>query len=271
MKAAMRAFRAELRVALAVMLQYRGEILLWSVWGIINPVVLYAMWSAAAHSGGGDGGTIVGLDRAGLAAYFFVMMIVGHMTGSWDVYTMGYYVRSGSLSPMLLRPVLPLWHSLAENVSYKIATLMFVVPMWALFAWWIRPRFGISAWQAGAGGLALVLGAALNYMLCYTVALVAFWAAKLDAMGEVYFGLGMFLGGRFAPVDALPPGVRQIAEALPFRWMFQFPTDLLVGRIARPEDAVRGLAMQVLMLALSIGVFRLCWRAAVKRYTAVSG
>ncbi len=267
--AALRAFLAELRAALGTMLQYRGEILLWSIWGIIHPAVLYAMWSAAAASGGG--GDIAGLDRAGLAAYFFVMMIVGHVSGSWDVYTMGYLVRHGSLSPMLLRPVLPMWHSLAENVSYKIATLAFVIPAWTIFALIIKPRFEAAPWQLALGTLAVLLGAALNYILCYTVSLVAFWAAKLDAMGEVYFGLAMFLGGRFAPVEALPSGVWHAAMVMPFRWMFQFPTDLLMGRIARLDEAARGIGVQAVLLAAFIVLFRLCWRAAVKRYTAVSG
>ena len=48
MKRIIRAFLAYLRAHVGVMLHYRGEILLWSMWGIINPAVLYAMWSSAA-------------------------------------------------------------------------------------------------------------------------------------------------------------------------------------------------------------------------------
>ncbi|MCG8405562.1 MAG: ABC-2 family transporter protein [Phycisphaerales bacterium] len=269
MSRVVRVFLAYLRAKIGVMLQYRGEILLWSIWGIINPAVLYAMWSAAAS--GNENQSIAGLDRGGFAAYYFVMMIVGHLTGAWDVYHLGYLIRSGQLSPMLLRPVLPIWETLADNLSYKITTLMFVVPMWALFAWLVTPRFETSLWQVGMGFIAVLLGAGLNYMLCHTAALLAFWATKLDAMGEIYFGLCMFLGGRFAPMNALPGPILAIAEYLPFRWMFAFPTELLIGKIASMNEALIGVVIQSVWLVGVVILYRLMWSVAVKRYTAVSG
>jgi len=251
------------------MLQYRGEILLWSLWGIINPAVLYAMWSSAAA--GSATGNIAGLDTHGLAAYYFCIMIVGHLTTSWDVYQMGYNVRSGNLSPMLLRPLLPMWKSLSENLAYKITTLVFVIPMWGLFAWLVTPRFETRAWQLSLGLVALLLAAALNFILSYTVSLVAFWATKLDAMGEIYFGLGMFLGGRLAPLEALPGPLLWVAKILPFRWIFAFPSELLMGRTTAMTDALAGIAYQLLWFGAIVMVFRVFWVAAVKRYTAVSG
>jgi len=269
MRTAMRALAAHLRADTALMLQYRAEILLWSIWGIINPAVLYAMWSTAAA--GSDDGAIAGLDRGGFAAYYVGIMVVGHVVGAWDVYQMGHLVRSGELSPMLLRPVLPLWKSLSENLSYKIVTLVFVLPMWVIFAVIVEPDFKTELWQLGWGLVALTLGAVLNYMLCYTVSLGAFWATKLDAMGEIYFGLCMFLGGKFAPLEALPGPVLWCAERLPFRWMYAFPTEVLIGNVTRPADAAAGVAVQVVWIVCVVCVFRMLWTVAVRRYSAVSG
>lgn len=264
-----RATLAYLRASVGVMLQYRGEILLWAVWGLVNPAVLYAMWSAAA--GGNADGTAAGFTRGQFAAYFFVMMIIGHLASAWDVHAMGYLIRTGQLSPLLLRPLLPLWKALAENVAYKVATLMFVVPMWCVFAWLVRPDFDTQLWQFAWGVLALFLAAVLNFVLGYLVSLIAFWVTKLDALGEVYFGLCMLLGGRFAPLDALQGPLRAVADVLPFRWMFAFPAELLVGRMGTPADAAAGCAIQVAWIVGFLLVFKVCWTAAIKRYTAVSG
>lgn len=264
-----RSFFAFLRKGIAVMLQYRGEIVLWAIWGLVNPAVSYALWSAAAA--GNKSGTIAGFGRGEFAAYFFAMMIVGHLTQAWDTYEVGQLVRTGDMSPKLLRPILPIWEALAGNLSYKITTLAFVVPMWCLFAWLVTPTFETHAWQFGLGLIAIVLGAALNFVLNYFFALVAFWTPKLDAMGELYFGACMLWGGRFAPLDALPPILHLLADIQPFKWMFAFPTELLMGRIADPVRAVQGLGVQLVWIAASIVAFRLLWSAAVKRYTAVSG
>ena len=265
----LRAFFAYLRSGVQTMFQYRAEIVLWAIWGLVNPAVLYAMWSSAAESNPDH--TAAGFSRGQFAAYYFVMMIVGHLAAAWDVYEMGYMIRSGQFSSQLLRPLLPMWKSIADNLSYKIATLIFVVPMWFVFAWIVKPEFTTAGWQLALGLVALLLGSVLNFLLGYLVSLIAFWATKLDAMGEVYFGLGMFLGGRFAPLEALPGPVYWAASTLPFRWMFAFPSELLMGRMTSVSQAVEGIAIQAAWIVAVAVAFKFCWRVALKRYTAVSG
>ncbi|HKQ48764.1 MAG TPA: ABC-2 family transporter protein [Phycisphaerae bacterium] len=264
-----RAFPAFLRVYIGVMLQYRGEIILWAIWGLVNPAVLYAMWSAAAE--GRPDGQIAGFSKGQLAAYYFAIMVIGHVTTAWDTYEMGYRIRSGELSAKLLRPILPIWESMANNLAYKIATLGFLAPMWAICFWLYAPDFRAPPWQITVGIFTIVLAGALNFVLGYVVSLIAFWTPKLDAVGEVYFGLSMFLGGRFSPMLALPGAVLSFAWALPFRWMFAFPAEVLTGKMTDTGQIATGLAMQLVWLAGLVILFRVGWAAAVKRYSAVSG
>lgn len=269
MTTVLRAFPAFLRVYIGVMLQYRAEIILWAIWGLVNPAVLYAMWSAAAESQPGH--QIAGFSKGQLAAYYFAIMIIGHITTAWDTYEMGYRIRSGELSAKLLRPILPIWESMANNLAYKIATLGFLAPMWAICFWLYAPDFRAPPWQIALGILSISLAGAMNFVFGYVVALIAFWTPKLDAVGEVYFGLSMFLGGRFCPLEALPGPVLWVAKFMPFRWMFAYPAELLAGKITDPGQIVNGLIMQLAWLAALVVVFRISWQAAVKRYSAVSG
>lgn len=264
-----RAFSVLLKTEIGVMLQYRGEIVLWSVWGLINPLVLYLVFKAGAQTNPSQ--QMFGWTVGELGAYFFAIMVIGHITAAWDTHEMGFFVRTGRMSPLLLRPILPMWKSLASNLAYKVCTLAFVGPMWILFVLLIRPTFHPSAWQVGAGLVATLLAMALSYMLSYTVALIAFWATKLDAVGEIYFGLVMMLGGRFAPLEAIPPKVRWILEVLPFQYMAYFPAQLFMGRVRTREEALVGLISQAAWIVISVMGFRILWSAAVKRYTAVSG
>jgi len=264
-----RSFTAFLKTGIGVMLQYRGEIVLWSVWGLVNPLVLYAVFKAGAQSNPDQ--QIAGLSIGEVAAYFFTIMIIGHLSAAWDTHEMGWYVRTGRMSPLLLRPIMPIWKSLADNLSYKVCTLVFVGPMWIFFALLIRPTFDTAAWQVALGLVATLLAIVLSYTFNYAVALIAFWATKLDAVGEIYFGLVMFLGGRFAPLPAMPGKIRWIAEALPFQYMAYFPTWIFMGKVHTRSEVFLGLAAQLAWIAVSILVLRLMWAAAVKRYTAVSG
>jgi ABC-2 type transport system permease protein len=59
-----------------------------------------------------------------------------------------------------------------------------------------------------------------------------------------------------------------VAYILPFRWMLGFPVELLLGRLT-PTEAVVGLGVQVLWVALAYVLMRLVWRAGIRLYSAV--
>jgi ABC-2 type transport system permease protein len=269
MKMLMRAFGAFWRNSLSTMLQYRGEIALWALWGIIFPAVAMTMWSAALRdTGDPHGASIKGYDRAAFAAYFLLTMIVGHFAAAWDAFEMSWLVRSGRMSGPLMRPVLPLLESLANNLAYKAVTLTFLIPSWLVIAWIVRPRFAAGPAELVLGVAAVVLAAAVNYVWGYTIGLLAFWTTRADAISELWFGTSLMIGGRSAPLALLPGPLRWIADLLPFKWVFWFPSEVLMGRVPG-GDVIIGVAVQAAWLIGGLLAFRLMWRAALRQYSAV--
>jgi len=267
MRTVVSALPAYLRQSLQVMFQYRGEIVLWAVWGVVYPTVSMAMWSAAV-AGSENGQSIGGFGPRQFAAYFLLTMVVGHISTAWDVYEMGRLVRTGALSPRLLRPILPVWQSVADNVSYKALTLTILIPIWLVIAWLTQPMFSTDRTHLLFGIIATLLGAIVNYLWCYNLAMIAFWATRTDAIGEFWFGASLFFGGRLAPLTIMPIPIQKIATALPFKWVIWFPCEVLAGHTSL-NSMKGGLINQVAWIALGIVVFHLLWRRGVKRYSAV--
>jgi len=263
----LRAGAALWRVSVAEMLQYRGELALWAIWGIIYPLVALAMWSAAIL-GGEDRADIHGFGPHEFAAYFLMTMVAGHFVTAWDAYEMGHLVRTGALSPQLLRPLLPIWRSVCDNLAYKLVTLIILVPCWLLVAAFTQPRIQAGPAQLAAGALTLGLGAALSYLWSYNIALLAFWSTRTDALAECWFGASLILGGRLAPLNLLPPPLQILANALPIKWAIWFPAEVLMGRISG-HMLLGGLAWQAGWILAAVVVFRFLWRAGLKRYSAV--
>lgn len=98
-----RMYRASLKIAVASMLQYRMEILIWAIWGFVAPLISLAVWNAAAIARGGTISNGVGatFKQADFASYFLVSMIFNHIMMSWDAFEFAYRVRDGNLSPPL--------------------------------------------------------------------------------------------------------------------------------------------------------------------------
>ncbi len=267
MKTLIFAMPAFFRRSVAVMIQYRGEMLLWAFWGVVYPAVAMAMWSAAI-AGKQGGGDIRGFSSGDFAAYFLLTMIVGHLCTAWDVYEMGYFVRTGAMSPKLLRPILPVWESLSDNLAYKVTTTAILAPIWIVIAWLTAPRVELGLMSVAAGLMATVLASALNFLWGYIVALSAFWFTRSEAVGQLWFGASLFFGGRLAPLTILPPLLQRFADLMPFKWIIYFPAAALMGKL-QPRELAVGLGWQLAWLGAGIAVFRFIWRNAVKRYSAV--
>ncbi len=267
MKAILRAMPALFRQSLAEMFQYRGEMVLWAVWGVVYPAVAMAMWGVAVH-GSPDGETIGGYTPSDFAAYFWLTMVVGHATTAWDVYEMGWLIRSGRMSARLLRPLLPIWHSLADNFAYKVLTLTILVPLWLLVIAVAEPTFQTGRFELLVAVPVVLLAAVLNYLWGYNLALLAFWFTRMDAIGHFWFGATLFLGGRLAPLTIMPDPVQRIASALPFKWVIWFPAEALAGRLS-PAAVYSGMVNQLIWIAVALIVFVVMWRRSVRRYSAV--
>ena len=261
------AMSALMREALATMLQYRGEIILWAVWGVVYPAVAMAMWSVAIK-GSADGQQIHGYTASDFAAYFWLTMIVGHLTTAWDVYELSVLVQSGKLSPQLLRPILPVWRAIAENIAYKIVSLAILIPIWIFVILIARPTFGYTGLHLLVALPAIALGAVINFIWCYNVAMLSFWLTRMEAIGQGWFAFGLFFGGRLAPIALLPDAVRKVASALPFKYVVWFPCEILMGRQKWPQ-IWGNLGNQLVWICLGLIVGRFLWRAGVKRYSAV--
>ncbi|MBM3458173.1 MAG: hypothetical protein FJX77_06545 [Armatimonadetes bacterium] len=264
-------YRAHLKLGVAIMLQYRFAVLIWGVWGFVGPLVSLAIWNAAVSSRGGaivNEGNGAVYSQADFAAYFLTFMVFGHLMMSWDAFEYGYRVRTGSLSPLLLRPVHPIHHDAPRNLSFKLVTSVMLLPVWLLLAWLLKPTLPAAGPAVLLAIPALLLGMVLRYIWQYALALLAFWTTRVEAVQQLYFGVDAFLGGRVAPVALLPGWLGAAAAWSPFPGMGSFPVELALGRVPAAE-ILPGFLAQILWLGIGLVVLRALWGAGLRQYSAV--
>ncbi|MBI5864153.1 MAG: ABC-2 family transporter protein [Planctomycetes bacterium] len=269
MRRLIRAIAAIFRVELSTMVQYRGESVLWALWGVVYPAVAMAMWQAAARDPA-DGGGVARFGQGGFAAYFLASMVIGHLTTAWDAFEMGYFVRSGTYSGWLLQPLLPIWRSATVNFAWKLFTTTILVPIWLVIAWAARPEFRVDGLHLAAGVVSVVLAVGISFLWGYIVGLTAFWTKRTEAIGELWFGASLLFGGRLAPIELLPTPLRELSYLMPHQWTLGFPCEVLMGH-ASVTRVWSGLLWQLAWLAAGAAIFRLAWNASVRRYCAVGG
>jgi ABC-2 type transport system permease protein len=260
-------YGALIRTAWLVDVQYRAAIALWLLWGMLEPLVTLGIWWSIAEQG-----AVGGYAQNDFAQYFFGVVLINQLTVAWDAYYIDPWIRGGEMNFRLARPMAPMHEAIADNIAYKIRSVLVVVSAWLLIAiFWpaVRLPFDPGRWMLAA--LATALAAALRFVNGYALGLLAFWTTRATAFVSVQYGLSLFLSGRIAPMALLPPAIAGVAAVTWFPSMLAFPVDLLTGGVHGARAVATGFLMQLAWLFVW-GVFcTTVWRRGIRRYAAVGG
>ncbi len=256
----MRKARVLLSVYLAYMLEYRAELFLWALAGVL-PLILMGVWTEAAR--GGD----FPLTPGEFARYFLMVFLVRQATVVWVVWEFERDVVEGRLSFRLLRPLDPFFEHLAAHLAERLARLPFVVLLTLLFFYLFpEARFRPEPLPFLLGLLLTGLAFLLRYLMQYTTAMLTFWSERATAVEEVFFLLYLFLSGTIAPLEVFPEPLRTLALLTPFPYLVYLPAALLAGQEVRLWP---GLGVMLLWGAVFLLLWRWLWRLGLRRYSGM--
>ena len=255
------------RMAIASEFQYRTGHYFFLLGMIAEPVIYLVVWTTIADQQGGE---VQGLSAGYFAAYYIVWTLVRNMNIVFGAPYWEYRIREGDLNRDLLRPVLPLHYDIAWFAGWKVVMIVLWLPiafgLSLVFDPSLSPRpaeivtFAIAIWGAYL----------IRTMLQESLGMLCFWTTRGAAIFDLYMTVELLLSGRLVPLPLMPDWVQEISRFLPFQWAFYFPIESLVGDLSNRE-LVQGLFVQLLWILVGLAIFRVAWRSAIKRYSAVGG
>jgi ABC-2 type transport system permease protein len=244
-----------------VSLQYRAQSVLWMITGTV-PLIMMMIWLQLA-----EGGSIKGYDAVTFAQYFMFMFLARQMTPTWVIYLMDRGVKHGELSPLLLRPMHPVWQYATEHWGEMSLRVPIIAPLaaiglWIADAWSTSLLFNLPFFVIG-----LLLAWVINFIMHMIVGLIAFWSDNALGYDMMLFSLYTMLGGVVVPVELFPDVVQRYLAWTPFPYILDFPVRAAIGRI-EGRDLVAGFGMQLLWLGVLFTLFAIGWRLSLKRFSA---
>ncbi|MBT3604773.1 MAG: ABC transporter permease, partial [Candidatus Latescibacteria bacterium] len=164
---------------------------------VLEPVVYLVVWATVANA---RGGMVGDYNPEDFAAYYIVLMIVNQFTFTWVMHEYDYRIRQGALSVLLLKPVHPIHSDIADNISYKVLMSFIVFPTAILLYILFDPNLLFHLQTFALFLCALTIAFFMRFFIEWTLALIAFWTTRNEAINQMYFTLGLFLSGRIAPI-----------------------------------------------------------------------
>lgn len=172
-------------------------------------------------------------------------------------------VRSGELDLVLARPFdAQAFVSFRRLDVWRLADVVLGLAL-AGYALWRLGRVP-SPLELAAFVAALAAATALVYALWVALMSLAFWFVSVENLSVLFDAV--YEGARY-PVSAYPGALRFLfVYLIPIAWTTTIPASALTGRLG-PATALGAVTVG----AVGLGLARLLWRVAIRRYTGASG
>ena len=249
-----------LKVQYSNMLEYRVEIALWAISGII-PFFMLNIWT------NNNLNEAINISDIMLSRYFLCAFFVRQFSVVWVVFSFEEDSLMGKVSPYLIQPLNPFFRYFAQHIAEQITRFPFAIII-AFFFFIINPE---TLWIPSLGVLVLstistFLSFLIQFLIQSIIACLCFWTEKASSIERLIFIPTLFLSGLLAPVASFPEYVKSWIYLTPFPYLIDFPANLLSGNIT---NVSRGFSFQIMWILILLPVFKKIWASGTKKYTAM--
>ena len=221
----------------------------------------------AIFAGSGAAG-IAGFGESEMLLYYVAVILVGKLVQSTELEQSIsqdiYEGRADAVSAVLPRPTDVA--RAAARVAGPASVQILLFGAWVPFV--VGFPGGVSAGTVAMGIGAIAMANLLNFMIVFPIQLISFWAENVWSLMVMHRFASALLGGLLAPLTFFPDGARHVLEALPFRYLFAFPVETLLGRISTAEWAM-GMSIGLGWCLVMGVVGKAIWRRGTLQYTGV--
>ena len=244
----------------ANMLEYRAEIALWAISGVI-PFFMLNIWT---NNGLNES---INISNVMLSRYFLSAFFVRQFSVVWVVFTFEEDALLGRVSPYIIQPLHPFIRYFAQHIAEQITRFPFALFI-AIFFFIFNPQ---SLWIPSfltiiISIVSIFFSFLIQFLMQSIIASFCFWTEKASSIEKLLFIPTLFLSGLLAPVSSFPPYVKSWIYLTPFPYLIDFPASILSGNQA---NITEGIFIQFLWIVLFFTIFKKLWKAGTKKFTAM--
>jgi ABC-2 type transport system permease protein len=252
-------------------LVYRVNFLFRACFGLVPLLATIFLWRAIYA--GKEDPSVASYTLAEMISYYLIVTVVDALTAvTDDDWQIASDIRDGAISHFLLKPIDYLRYRFclfgAGRLVYSLVAFL-PVAAFILFhrAYFVTPP---DASTFGFFLVSLVLTALLQFLISFTMALLAFWILEVSTFIFILFAFEYLAGGHLFPLDILPPALTQILYLTPFPYQMFFPVSIYLGKTTG-TDLWHGLIVQTVWVIAAYGLARFAWQRGIRRYAAYGG
>lgn len=251
-------------VALEEAINYRAEMLLWSVINGIPILTMIIIWINVV----GPEDSIKGYTQAGFLTYYISGYIFSEISSAhFDQNTVNK-INTGRFSQWLLKPLNLKTSFIVREISWRVLTFITLVIPVILISQLIIP--GILQMPSLILLITLVPVLVLAYLieslLNHLVVSFGFIFEQARSLTHARWMFSWLFSGSMIPPELMPAGLSQALHMLPFKFNYYVPVQIYTGSITHVFPLLIQAGVWIIILTILVNVL---WSRNLRHYTSV--
>lgn len=263
-------YRKILHMGIQNEMEYRTNYWIQLVSFFVPMMTQFFLWLAIFRSSGQ--GTIVGYTFQEMLIYIIMAAVTSKLVAAGFEYEIAGDIKEGGLGKFLVQPLNYFAYRILKFLGAKAVQSVLVIIFAAVVLIWLRIGLHVPVgWDSALRYLIALPGALLlNFVIYYALSGIAFWLTESTGLFYTLSLIIYIASGSVFPLTIFGATIAKILGMLPFSYIVFFPVNMITGKLTTTE-AITGIGMQWLWIAVILVVARWVWSSGVRRYVAVGG
>lgn len=252
------------KISLKNAITYRGSVYFNSIGSVFNIFISIALWQYVYQYNS--------YMTDYMTLYVIFSNIIGMFYNKGMSFEIGSKVTNGSFAIELIRPVNFLYLGYMRMLGRIIAdVLMKGVPIIILFIPFIINRCNqIHFENLFIFVIVVLLGHFLFTFLFALIGFISFICLEIWPFERLMSDTIRFISGSFLPLTLFPKWFQKVSDFLPFKYLYSFPIELMLGNIG--TDLIRrNLMTMCFWIIVLVLIIALLFRKAVNMFVVQGG
>lgn len=181
-------------------------------------------------------------------------------------------IKNGILSKYIILPLKYFWYKVFQFVGSKLVSLSIVGIGICIVLYWFQSTgyVTVTVRRTGAFLAIVLLALALQYLIYYCVAGIAFWLGECGGVFTVINVISLIISGAVFPLDIFGRYVVKISQFFPFYYITYFPTNVVIGKVSQGQIQ-NAICVMIIWFILLSCLSVLIWKKGLRKYIAAGG
>lgn len=260
----MRQYVAYFQVSFKNLSTYKADFIIYIIANMVFFFIFFALWKNIYSASG-----ITEINTYSLSntiTYYFITSFIFRLDPTFAMY-LNDTIWNGNLTNDLIKP----WSAILVDILFTLAELLLRILLYLPFCLFIfifalgyinLPSFPNLIYFSMTVFLGIFLGIAF-YEIIHAL---CFHFGDQEANISLVSYIVSFLAGGFFPLAFLPQGLKTFFNLLPFRFLFDAPANIFLGKLSMAEIlSVWG--QMIIWTLLFFGIFLIIFKKGLKKYT----